>query len=107
MGWSDMKQKQSIPVSIANHLVNHGPTVLVSSGSAEKDTIMTLAWQTPASGHPMRIVISVAPQRFSHTLIMHHSAFAVNIPTIDIYRAVLICGALSGRDTDKFKSAGL
>ena len=68
---------------------------------------MTLAWQTPASGHPMRIVISVAPQRFSHQLIMQHHAFAVNIPTIDIYRSVLICGSLSGRDTDKFKVAGL
>ncbi len=99
--------KKPVPISKANRLINHGPTVLVTSASGGNDNIMTLAWNMPASGNPMRVVISVAPQRFSHGLIMESGAFAINIPTTRISRAVMLCGSLSGREVDKFERAGL
>ncbi|MCL7415755.1 MAG: flavin reductase family protein [ANME-2 cluster archaeon] len=100
-------KKRSIPITKANYLINHGPTVLITSGTEERDNIMTLAWQMPASGNPVRLAISVAPERFSHELITQGKAFGVNLPTIQLYKTVLLCGSQSGREIDKFKRSGL
>lgn len=99
--------KRPVDVTRAARLVNHGPTVLVSSGREARANIITLAWVTPVSIDPPLLAIAVAPARHSHDLISRARQFVVNVPPPRILDAVWYCGTRSGRDGDKFAGAGL
>lgn len=99
--------KKPVDVVRMARLVNHGPTVLVSSRDGELCNIVTLAWTTPVSADPPLLAIAVAPARFSHELIARSGEFVVNVPGPDLLSAVWYCGTECGRDVDKFEGAGL
>src|SRR4030042_7034635 len=94
---------KSIPITNANRLINHGPTVLITSRLGEKINVMTAAWQMPVSFKPMLIAVAIGHERFSHKFISENREFVINIPHLEMIKEVLCCGTLSGRDTDKFK----
>ena len=83
------------------------PPVLVSCGSLEKPNLITIAWAGTINSDPVRVSISVRPQRYSHGLIRESGEFVINLPTQKILRAVDWCGVKSGRDLDKFQAMGL
>ncbi len=74
---------------------------------AGKANAITLAWSMPASIRPPKVVISIAPRRYSHELIEETKEFVVNIPTMGIVEETLFCGRRSGRRYDKFKETRL
>jgi len=94
---------KNIPIANANRLINHGPTVLITTRLGEKINIMTAAWQMPVSFKPMLIAVAIGHERFSHKFISENREFVINIPHLEMIKEVLCCGTLSGRDTDKFK----
>jgi flavin reductase (DIM6/NTAB) family NADH-FMN oxidoreductase RutF len=73
----------------------------------DKPNIITLAWAMPISRHPPLLLIGIAPQRYSHTLIIELKEFVVNLPTMDIIKETLFCGRRTGRKHDKFAETGL
>jgi len=93
---------KSIPITNANRLINHGPTVLITSRQGEKINVMTAAWQMPVSFKPVLIAISIGHQRFSHGMISKSREFVINIPHLGMIKEVLCCGTQSGREIDKF-----
>jgi flavin reductase (DIM6/NTAB) family NADH-FMN oxidoreductase RutF len=99
--------KRALDVGRIMRLVNHGPTVLVSSHHEGVCNIITLAWTTPVSADPPMLAIAVAPARFSHQLIARSMEFVVNVPGSRLLGAVWYCGTKSGRDGDKFEGARL
>ncbi len=98
---------KNIPLTNANRLINHGPTVLITSKLGDKLNIMTVAWQMPVSFKPMLVAVSIGHERFSHKLILESREFVINIPNLEMIKKVLCCGSHSGRDTDKFKTCKL
>jgi flavin reductase (DIM6/NTAB) family NADH-FMN oxidoreductase RutF len=56
---------------------------------------------------PARVAVAVRESRFTFELIQASGEFVVNIPSQDLWRAVDLCGVVSGRDQDKFALAGL
>jgi flavin reductase (DIM6/NTAB) family NADH-FMN oxidoreductase RutF len=105
-----MKGKDVVSVSLSDayRLVHPMHTVLVSCvGRNGKPNIITLAWAMPTSINPPLIAVSIAPRRYSHSLIEETGEFVVNVPTMDILNATFYCGRVSGRDYDKFKGSGL
>ncbi len=83
-------------------------TVLVSCvGKNGRSNIITLAWAMPTSINPPMVAISIAPKRYSHTLIEESKEFIINIPTMELLNETMFCGRVSGRDHDKFKETGL
>lgn len=105
-----MEKKYVVNVSPSSsvRLVHPMHTVLVSCiGKNGKPNIITLAWAMPTSISPPLVAVSIAPRRYSHSLIEETGEFVVNIPTMDILDATFYCGRVSGRDCDKFKDAGL
>jgi len=105
-----MNGKEVVNVSPSNafRLVHPMHTVLVSCvGKDGKPNIITLAWAMPTSISPPLVAVSIAPRRYSHSLIEETKEFVVNIPTIEILDATFYCGRVSGRDHDKFKEANL
>ena len=83
------------------------PPVLVSCGNMERPNLITIAWAGTINSDPVRVSISVRPERFSHGLITESGEFVINLPTRKILRAVDWCGVKSGREVDKFKEMGL
>ncbi len=85
----------------------HFPTVLVGCGREEKTNLITIALVHVFSFDPPCVGIGIAPQRYSFELLRDNPEFTVNIPPHELLDAVMICGTLSGRDTDKFGECGL
>ncbi len=98
----------NVPISGSFRLLHPMHTVLVSCmGKTGKPNIITLAWAMPTSITPPLVAISIAPKRHSHALIEEIREFVVNIPTMDILYATLLCGRISGKNHDKFEEASL
>jgi flavin reductase (DIM6/NTAB) family NADH-FMN oxidoreductase RutF len=105
-----MSEKEKVNVSLpsAYRLLHPMHTVLVSCvGKIGKPNIITLAWAMPTSHNPPLVAVSIAPARYSHSLIEETEEFVVNIPTMDILKETLFCGRTSGKYRDKFKETGL
>jgi len=84
------------------------PVVMLScQRPGERPNIITVAWVGTVCSEPPMVSVAIRPERFSHDIIRDTGEFVVNIPTVDLVRATDYCGVVSGRDTDKFKAAGL
>ena len=83
------------------------PAVLVSCGTMEKPTALTIAWTGIICSDPAKTYISVRPERNSYNIIKESGEFVVNLPTESLVRAIDWCGVKSGRDVDKFAAMHL
>jgi flavin reductase (DIM6/NTAB) family NADH-FMN oxidoreductase RutF len=66
---------------------------------------MTAAWVAQVSLNPLLVMVSIAPSRYSHTLIKESGIFAINVLTGEQVELAKRFGYKSGRKVDKF--AGL
>jgi len=79
------------------------PVVLVTSvGSEDKPNIITLAWAGIVCSDPPTLSVGIRPHRHSYGLIEESGEFVVNIPTTGILEQTDFCGAVSGKELDKF-----
>ncbi len=95
-----------LPLERANRLINHGPTILVTSRLDDEVNIMTAAWCMPVSHNPPMLAVSIGPKRHTHALIVHSKEFAVNVPHQNLLKAVWCCGTTSGKAQNKFALCG-
>jgi flavin reductase (DIM6/NTAB) family NADH-FMN oxidoreductase RutF len=91
----------------AVRLLEPGPIALVTSRFRSADNVMTAAWLMPVSLDPPLVAVAIHPGRLTHEYVNRSEYFALNIPNADLLGAVHRCGVDSGRDGDKFISAGL
>lgn len=97
----------------AYRLLNHGPTVLVSSCHGEKRNVMAAAWNMPLDFDPPRIAIVIDKTTYSRELIEASGCFAINVPCRQQAGVVMQVGSCSGREqlgtmqADKFAAFGL
>ena len=89
------------------HLRQDG-LLLVTSGADGKPNVMTIGWGTLGVmwGRPVFLVL-VRPSRHSYSLLEEVGEFTVNVPPLELTAAASLCGAVSGRDHDKFQEARL
>ncbi len=83
------------------------PVVLVTTAHAGRDNVMTAAWVNMVCMEPPQMAVAVRESRFTHELLQASGEFAINVPSQGLWRAVDLCGMVSGRDQDKFSLAGL
>jgi flavin reductase (DIM6/NTAB) family NADH-FMN oxidoreductase RutF len=83
------------------------PPALISCGTLQKPNAMTAAWSGIICTEPTLVYVSIRPSRFSNELIRKSGEFVINVPTVEMAKAVDFCGVKSGRDIDKFKQTGL
>jgi flavin reductase (DIM6/NTAB) family NADH-FMN oxidoreductase RutF len=67
-----------------------------------KINAMTAAWAIPVSHRPALVVVHIAPQRYTHDLIMEAKEFGLSILAEDQMEASQHAGTVSGRKVDKF-----
>lgn len=91
----------------ASRLINHGPTVLVTSAHAGRRNVMAAAWSMPVEFTPPRIAIVIDKQTHTRALAAASGAFGVCIPGAAIAGLTYAVGSASGRDMDKFERYGI
>lgn len=77
------------------------PAVLVSCGSVEKPTALTVAWTGIVSSDPPRTYVSVRPERNSYGIIKETGEFAINMLPSELVKSLDYCGIKTGRTEDK------
>jgi flavin reductase (DIM6/NTAB) family NADH-FMN oxidoreductase RutF len=92
------------PVALqhASRLVNHGPTVLVTSAHGGRRNVMAAAWSMPVEFTPPRIAVVIDKKTFTRELVAASGAFGICIPGTALVDLTYAVGTTSGRDEDKF-----
>ena len=99
------------PVALehASRLINHGPTVLVTSRSKDgkRRNIMAAAWSMPVEFTPPRIAIVIDKKTFTRELVNDSGAFGICIPGAALADLAYAVGSGTGREGDKFSQYGI
>ncbi len=82
----------------AYRLLNHGPTVLVTSAHGLQRNIMAAAWNMPLDFDPPRIAIVIDKKTYTRELIEASGSFAINVPCRAQADMVMRVGSSSGRE---------
>ena len=96
-----------VPLPKSYRLLNHGPTVLVSSAHGGQRNVMAAAWSMPLDFDPAKVAVVIDKQTLTRELVEASGQFVLNIPTRALAQATLQVGSRSGREGDKFAEYGL
>ncbi|QEL55822.1 flavin reductase family protein [Chromobacterium paludis] len=88
-------------------LLNHGPTVLVSSAAEGRQNVMAAAWAMPLDFDPPKVLVVIDKSTYSRELIEASGEFILNVPCRAQAAQVVQVGSESGRGADKFAASGL
>ncbi len=94
-----------VPLDQASRLLNHGPTVLVTSAAGGKRNIMSAAWSMPVEFKPPRIAVVIDKNTYTRELVMASGHVGLCIPGAAFADKAYAVGSTSGRDLhgkDKF-----
>jgi flavin reductase (DIM6/NTAB) family NADH-FMN oxidoreductase RutF len=98
---------QPVALNHASRLINHGPTVLVTSAHAGRRNVMAAAWSMPVEFTPPRVAVVIDKSTFTRELVLASGAFALCIPGRALADFTYTVGSTSGRDFDKFSRYGV
>ena len=102
-----MSHFQPVALNHASRLVNHGPTVLVTSAHAGRRNVMAAAWSMPVEFTPPRIAVVIDKSTFTRELVMGSGAFGICIPGAALVELTYAVGSSTGREDDKFARHGI
>jgi len=93
---------QPVALEHASRLINHGPTVLVTSAAGGRRNVMAAAWSMPVEFAPPRVAVVIDKRTFTRELVMASGAFALCLPGSALVDLTYAVGNSSGREADKF-----
>jgi flavin reductase (DIM6/NTAB) family NADH-FMN oxidoreductase RutF len=96
----------------ACRLINHGPTVIVSTAHGAQRNLMAAAWSMPVEFTPPRIAVVIDKSTWTRELLLASGRFALNLPGQALADLTYTVGSLSGRPgpdggPDKFARFGV
>ena len=94
--------RQVVDLHHASRLVNHGPTVLVTTAHGGRRNVMAAAWSMPVEFTPPRIAVVVDKKTFTRELLAASGGFALCLPVPAQADLTFRVGSESGRELDKF-----
>ena len=79
------------------------PSIAAVIGARDGDKInfMAAAWHTGVSHSPPLYLVSIAPKRHTHDMIIETGEFTCNFLPLDQLKIIHGCGIVSGADLDK------
>jgi flavin reductase (DIM6/NTAB) family NADH-FMN oxidoreductase RutF len=101
-----MTDRLPVPLDKAYRLMNHGPTVLVSSSHGEAVNVMAAAWSMPLDFQPPKVAVVLDKSTLTRRMIEASGEFALNVPSRELARLTLQVGSTTGREIDKFAAFG-
>lgn len=96
-----------VPLSTCYRLLNHGPTVMVSSAHAGKANVMSAAWSMPLDFDPPKVAVVIDKNTLTRGLVEGSGQFVLNVPSTALAALTVAVGSESGRDMDKFAVHGI
>lgn len=102
-----MSNRLPVELPKAYRLLNHGPTVLVTSAHGGSVNVMAAAWSMPLDFSPPKVAVVIDRNTYTRSLVEASGEFALNVPSRQIAMETLAVGSASGRDVDKFRALGL
>jgi flavin reductase (DIM6/NTAB) family NADH-FMN oxidoreductase RutF len=98
---------QPVALHHASRLINHGPTVLVTSSAGGRNNVMAAAWSMPVEFDPPRVAVVIDKRTFTRQLVMASGAFGLCLPGVDLADVTYAVGQCTGRKVDKFAHYGI
>jgi flavin reductase (DIM6/NTAB) family NADH-FMN oxidoreductase RutF len=103
-----MNHFRPVALEHASRLINHGPTVLITSAHGGHRNVMAAAWSMPVEFTPPRIAVVIDKKTFTRELVTAAGAFALCVPGAALADATFAVGCVSGREVpDKLARFGL
>ncbi|WP_312272823.1 flavin reductase family protein [Pseudescherichia sp.] len=104
-----MRYFRPVALEHASRLLNHGPTILITSRDDQIDrrNIMAAAWSMPVEFSPPRIAIVIDKSAWSRELIERSGMFGIVVPGVAAKNWTYAVGSVTGRDEDKFNCYGI
>lgn len=99
--------KRSLPLSQVYGLLEPGPVLLVTTARNGRSNVMTMSWHTMIDFEPPLVGCVISDRSRTFELLKASGECVLNIPTVELGRAVVGCGNASGREVDKFEAFGL
>lgn len=98
--------KPRLPVDLAKcyRLLNHGPTVLVSSEHDGRRNVMAAAWSMPLDFSPPKVAVVIDRNTLTRQLVEGSGEFVLNVPSREMAGLTLAVGSVSGRESEKFEA---
>lgn len=90
--------RKVVALDKAYRLLNHGPTVLVTTAHGSQRNVMAAAWNMPLDFDPPKIAIVIDKKTYTRELIEASGSFAINVPCRAQAEMVVRVGASSGRE---------
>lgn len=88
----------SVSLKHAYRLLNHGPTVLITTAHGEQRNVMAAAWNMALDFDPPKIAIVIDKNTYTRELVLASGSFAVNVPCRAQAQMVMTVGSSSGRE---------
>ena len=103
---------RDVDLAHASRLINHGPTVLVSSAHGARRNVMAAAWSMPVEFTPPRLAVVIDKSTYTRELVQASGMLALNLPGRALADLTYTVGSESGRDlaaqgSDKFARHGV
>ncbi len=102
-----MNQRIAVPLPKAYLLLNHGPTVLVSSAHGGRRNVMAAAWSMALDFDPPKVAVVIDKTTLTRELVDASGEFVLSVPSRQQATMTLAVGTRSGREVDKFAIAGV
>ncbi|WP_434777832.1 flavin reductase family protein [Neisseria sp. Ec49-e6-T10] len=102
-----MRHYQAVPLEKSYLLLNHGPTVLITSADKGKQNVMSAAWAMPIDFFPPKIAVVIDKSAYSRELIEQSGQFALHVPSKKLANQTLSAGSHCGKNIDKFSLLNL
>jgi flavin reductase (DIM6/NTAB) family NADH-FMN oxidoreductase RutF len=102
-----MSDRVPVELGKAYRLMNHGPTVIVTSHHGGRSNIMSAAWSMPLDFDPPKVAVVIDKSTFTRGLIEASGSFVLNIPSRAQAKLTVDVGNESGFDADKFAAHGI
>ncbi|SQI92084.1 putative enzyme [Klebsiella oxytoca] len=104
-----MSRFRHVELQYASRLLNHGPTILITSYDAhtQRRNVMAAAWSMPVEFAPPRLAIVVDKSAWTREIIERNGTFGIVVPGVEAASWTYAVGSISGRDEDKFNAYGI
>jgi flavin reductase (DIM6/NTAB) family NADH-FMN oxidoreductase RutF len=102
-----MSERMPVDLPKAYRLLNHGPTVMVSSAHDGRTNVMSAAWSMPLDFDPPKVAVVIDKGTLTRKLVEGSGEFVLNVPSSAQAALAVAVGSTSGRDVDKFAAHGL
>ena len=97
-----MTKRIAVPLPKSYLLLNHGPTVLVSSAHGGRRNVMAAAWNMALDFDPPKVAVVIDKTTLTRELVEASGEFVLNVPARQQAALALAVGTQSGREVDKF-----